>query len=271
MFFVDFEATEKGEIISVGLVGTNRTFHSFVKPQHSELTPFIKQLTGITEHDLKEAPTVNYVFHDIFKWLEEEEKEIPKWQFCSYGEFDKTLIMNSMSDLYFPYSVIAASVMATHMEDASKMTTKFFKTNSISLLKAFNYLKETAAIQHHNALEDAQMLRYVYENLKDKPALSQTPAQLFTHDTGVNENKSYNMPHGKFYCKMHGGKNEREFENIEDAIDWVIDNLITTPNKEEIHRDRIAIKIMKACRGNNLYFQRHWRRVKDNDKKESEN
>ena len=71
------------------------------------------------------------------------------------------------------------------------------------------------------------------------------------------------FPSGKFFARG-AGKNskEREFEDIHTAIDWLINTRIKVEERANIHKDRMALKIMKALRKKETYMQYLWRREK---------
>ena len=70
-YYVDFEATQfAGEIISIGCIREDgETFYSLVAPVKSKITPFITNLTGITEEMLETALDPTTVFNSFYDWV----------------------------------------------------------------------------------------------------------------------------------------------------------------------------------------------------------
>ena len=69
-YFIDFEAQQyTNEIIEIGCVREDGCqFHSLVHPgeKHKKLSGFVKKLTGITQEELNNAPSVDEVFTRFF-------------------------------------------------------------------------------------------------------------------------------------------------------------------------------------------------------------
>ena len=65
-------------------------------------------------------------------------------------------------------AITFASSLKALMSDYSQIVSSYLGTHQIGLNRVYNLLLAEEQVQHHNALEDALMLRYVAENLKDK-------------------------------------------------------------------------------------------------------
>ena len=89
-FFIDFEATQANEIISIGAVTENgATFKSLVKPQLSSISPYINQLTHITEEMVSNAKCLDEVFDEMYDWVTRQCADLTEWEFLSYGGDEK--------------------------------------------------------------------------------------------------------------------------------------------------------------------------------------
>ena len=60
---------------------------------------------------------------------------------------------------------------------------------------------------------------------------------------------------------------EQKHNPLEDAIDWLIKDVMRAKEPETIHRDRIMKNIMKAVRTKKAYCSLKWRRVKEEEVK----
>ena len=172
-FFIDFEAAQfSGYIISIGCVSEcGNTFSTLVKPSRKKLTPFITKLTGITDEMLADAPTPDAAFLLLMEFAKEEScSDIPEW-YC-YGKEDKEFIKHTLHRMSNFYSIIFAQSIMSNLHDYSQDVKDYFENFSVnppSLLKTFLFLNEKGeGTQNHSALEDAEMLKSVCEQLKEK-------------------------------------------------------------------------------------------------------
>lgn len=169
-FYLDFEATRfSNRIISIGCTNERgATFKTLVKPNNGKVDNFITELTGITKEMTDNAPSADEAFNAFAEWAyENSENTVPKY-FC-YGNCDEDFIaatMRTMSD--FKAISFAASVKAL-LIDYSTIVKQYLCTNSIALKKVVALIEDTDEVeQRHDALEDAEMLRKVVENLQTK-------------------------------------------------------------------------------------------------------
>ena len=256
-FYVDFEATQpEQEIISIGVVAENGSkFYALVKPQFSEVSKYIADMTGITNEALEKEQELNVVLGRFHDWCYNQTKNLTEWHFYSYGDSDVDFLKHSLCNIKGEAALIVASLMIATMQDYSKEVKKYFRGNT-SLIKAYNYLKDLENKQKHNALEDAKMLADIFIKTYDKEPLAANPFVEQSID-------SYTFPSGHFFCSA-SGKNakEREFDCIQEAIEWVINTNIRKEDREAVRRDKMATKIMKAIRKKEKYMNYNWRRVK---------
>ena len=258
-FYIDFEATQpEGEIISIGVVSDNgNKFYSLVKPQFSKVSKYITDMTGLTNEMLEEAKDLDSVMFNLYFWCQIQEYQKSNWHFYSYGDGDIDFLKNSLCNLTKDSALIIASLMIATMKDYSTTVRKYFH-GTVSLIKAYNYLKDLEDKQNHNALEDAKMLAEVFAKTANKEPLTTNP---FKEQTIKELN--YTFPSGKFFCKGIGKKSTaRSFECIQDAIEWLINTKIGFASRDAVHRDKMAMKIMKAIRKKDTYMGYNWRREK---------
>ncbi len=75
----------RNEIIEIGAAKVNEkneivdTFDAFVRPEYSEITTFIYQLTGITEKNTRSADSFSEVMDRFLEWIGDEEAVIYSW------------------------------------------------------------------------------------------------------------------------------------------------------------------------------------------------
>ncbi len=269
-FYIDIEATQpENEIIAIGVVaGNGSKFYSLVKPQFSSISQHISELTQITQEDLETAKTINEVLISLDWWIENQEKDIMKCNFISYGEDDK-FFKATLPVITDDQAFTLAAIIMAKLENHYETTRKFFH-GPIKLIHAFNYVQSAKVEQKHNPLDDAIMLQVVYEYMQ-----SNEPLPCHPLNNRYNEPTTpVKMPSGTFWCKhANGGKNGkiRNFATCDEAIDWLIGNVIQSKEPEKIHRERIMANIMKAIRKNGKYCNYCWGRVKEEGEKEENN
>lgn len=172
--YIDFEAngaTQAKEIISIGAVAENgEKFYSLVRP-HTKLDHKIKELTHITQEEAEVAPSIESVMGNFFKWLLDlngGEWKISK--FLVYGSCDKEFIDGSISFVEDEVTITRLQKVRDRIERVDKRVSKKFNRDLINLRSAYLTMKLSAneAVEwQHNALEDAEMLKYVWEHIDE--------------------------------------------------------------------------------------------------------
>lgn len=262
LFFLDFEATQANEIIAIGCVAENgATFHYLVKPQFSSISQYISQMTHILAKDLEQANTIDYVLIEFNRWLMSQDSNIMNCRFISYGD-DEKFIKATLPAITDEYAFTVAAILMAKIENCYEDTRKFFH-GPIKLIHAFNYVQSAEVKQKHNPLEDAMMLQKVYEYTHTHDPL---PCHPLNKDfDAALANATVKMPSGTFWCKRTRGEKTIQminFETCDDAINWLLANVIHPKEPELIHRDRIMANIMKAIRKNSKYCNYYWGRIK---------
>ena len=171
-FFVDFEATQFSErIISIGCIADNgATFSTLVQPARKKDKPtkFITELTGITREMLSTAPCADVAFNAFFDFVLKNAPNEPNEFYC-YGNADKSFIEKTLRDMKNTRAVTFAVRLKESLIDYSTEVQHYFQMNNmIALKKIYSLILDDSVEQHHDALEDAQMLFTVVRNLKEK-------------------------------------------------------------------------------------------------------
>ena len=171
-FFIDFEATQYSEyIISIGCVSeVGEKFYTLVHPIKKKLTPFITEMTGITNEMLESAPDPDSAFTLFADFVKETSRgEVPEY-YC-YGSGDKKFIERTLNRMHNFYAIIFAQSIMSNLSDYSVDVLNYFnsfKENAPSLFKTYLFLaNRDGEKQNHDSLEDAQMLKYIYEHLEE--------------------------------------------------------------------------------------------------------
>lgn len=81
----DMEMIEIGAVLLDPQGGVVGEFQSFIRPyKNPVLTPFCRELTGITQADVDSGPSVHEVMSELALWL----KEYQPLQWYSWGDYD---------------------------------------------------------------------------------------------------------------------------------------------------------------------------------------
>lgn len=171
-FFIDFEATQFSErIINIGCIaGNGATFSTLVKPirKKDKVSQFITDLTGITNEMLIDAPNADEAFNNFFDFVLTQSPDGINEYFC-YGDADVSFIKRTVSDMRNTRAIVFATMLQHSLIDYSGEVKNYFQMgNNIALRKVYSLILEDNVEQHHDALEDAQMLFTVVQNLKNK-------------------------------------------------------------------------------------------------------
>ena len=263
-FYIDFEATQpEQEIISIGAVAENgATFYSLVRPTHSVVTPFIVKLTGITNEDLRDAKSIDEVFKKFYIWLYEQEHDLTKWNFYSYGKDDITFLKNSLVGVTSELHLMVASIMIATMKDYSQNVCRYFCCQNTSLLHAYNYLHNIETKQKHNALEDAEMLAKIASKIDGTSPMTYCP---FNQKASV-ENEEFEWPVGKVITRTLGKQTKiREYVDLRSAIEWIIETTVGKKARSNTSRKKMAQKILKSIEENKKYHNYMWEIIKEEE------
>ncbi len=164
--YVDFEANAvTQEIISIGAVSEDgREFYSLVRP-HTKLDHMIKELTGITQENADAAPSIEEVIADFSAWVNDE-----KPNFVVFGNSDRDFINGSLAFVEDVNIRQYLNFMWNRIDNVAKRVAKKFYRDTIGLRSAYLTMRlafDEPATQDHNALNDAAMLKWVWENIEN--------------------------------------------------------------------------------------------------------
>lgn len=283
-FYLDFEATQfSNHIISIGCVAENgQTFSTFVNPGEKEkISTFITELTGITKDTLSAAPGMDDAFQRLFNFVYYCDPYSEPHYFC-YGDNDADFIKASIKIMHNIESIIFAQSILYALFDYSKSVRRFFNTDqSVALRKLFSFIQTDEVVQKHDALEDAQMLKEVADQLyqfclpEDIEKIRSIPGQK-KPKTASKKKKVSNVflslegstwvcdtgdvTNGKICCYTNTkGKYRRKyFRNMETAVMWLIKYICGGSPKSEKHINHRAKCIRNAIKNNSKYCGMYW-------------
>lgn len=179
-FYIDFEATQfSGYIISIGCVSEDGAqFSTLVAPVKGGINSFITKLTGITAADVRKAPTADQAFNNLFDWVMENGNDGTVPTFFCYGNSDSAFLDKTVAHMNDLRAMVFVLALKAQLIDYSQQASKFLHSDVLSLKKLYTLIKEEEIQQRHDALEDAEMLRFISQNLTKKDISAEALAQV---------------------------------------------------------------------------------------------
>lgn len=282
--FIDIEANQfSGHMMSIGCACENgETFYSLIAlPKGEKPTKFITNLTGITREDLSTASSPDEVFTELASFLKNVSCEEPHFEFYCYGNEDPIFINRTIKHMTDFQAIILAMSIAGNLIDYSKEVQKYygnFKSNPPSLHNAYNFVIAEENEQKHNALEDAMMLKTVYEKLfkisipadgekvYGKPRVREEIGKKkeipdyvrvwLNGNIGKWKAPTCNTGAEMLYCKV--GNKIKKFSSIEEAVYWcIVFNGLGSPKKED-NFNHVAKRVRNALQDGKPYLTCTW-------------
>lgn len=228
-YFIDFEANSpSGEIISIGCVSEKgETFYSLVNCSTS-LGNYVKKITHLTQKQIDKAESIDTVLIFFFSWLMSTiDADYFDWNdinFYHYGSEDIKFIKATLKNIQNSVNYEQFSAVKTRCKSYEKEVQTFFSINQpISLIAAANYFKTEPEEQTHNALDDAKLLKLVFENINGKEPVGSVD---FVFDN-------------KIIVRKHKRKKEIvKYNSLDEALAFCMAHM-----PEECHNDKIKRRV----------------------------
>lgn len=257
-FFLDFEATEKGNhIISIGCISENEdTFSCLCKPSKDgeKIGNFVESLTGITEEMLENAPTADEAFLLFKKWvwtIGNVDVVIPK--FYVYGNNDSKFLIKTAKYMQNTESIFFVMALASMINNYAKNIQTRLHT-SPKLSKLYDLIKKDSTIQKHDALEDAEMLKVIVNsfetnnsifdiltsNISQNSKSKKIPLPDFYNSWILKGKKKFQVPNtytdeNSWTIGCTKGKDTIWFDSVEIAAYWVIRYVVQNHSPRSVH------------------------------------
>lgn len=202
------------EIIQIGAVKLNRdleevaVFNKLIKPTYyNSIHPYIKELTGIVEDDLKNEFDFKVVFNEFLSFIGDE-----PYIFCTWGNSDIKELFNNIKYHNINYNVLPLSYI--DIQEGASRHFKLKRGLKVGLKRAVEFLKLTSSEEFHNAFIDATFTAEIFKRL---------PKEIFKIKLFNTSNRVKKVaPKGtvdyeKLYAQFHKMLN-RELSNEEKNI-----------------------------------------------------
>ena len=266
-YFIDFEATQfSNDIISIGCIDENgEEFYSLINPGEGKLTSFITELTGITDEMLNEADSLDIILKNFFEYLKKHEDG--NCIFYCYGNCDIKFIDKAYKNATSFEAKAALGLLHMGLKDyAPTVQMHYGLIKAIGLQKVINHIRGTEAEQHHNSLEDAIMLKEVYDTIHDQPRevdnydfaewritelpVSKNPVARTRRE--LSEETTIFMSADKKGKKIYG-----QYATMDEAVENIM-QIAKITNVTPKTATRVANKIKNAAQQNKRYCEKYW-------------
>ncbi len=260
--YVDFEANAiTQEIISIGAVTEEgATFYSLVRP-HTKIDHKIKELTGITQENADIAPSIEEVMADFFAWiLVQNGGDWTNPNFMVFGSHDREFINGSLAFVTDEVTRERLNLMWQHIDNIAGRISKKFRQKCIGLRSAYLTMRlafDESAVQDHNALNDALMLKWVWEHIDEyelpegvEPVRIKKPDLRYggkkkritsdgrIYDYDINDDHYY-IPFTVVGKNRRGQEKEWHFQNVKHALTLFHPKKLKTNQAKIIVMDKI--------------------------------
>ena len=163
------------------------TYSIFVKPQFGYLDDFIKNLTGITETDLKEAPSIEEAIESFMNWLPKNEKITA----ISWSDADQYQFKYEIESKKFNVSQEFNELLENWIDCQLEFNEKMHKNKNFSLeeaLVATNIITDGRA---HDGLADAYNTALLYAKMQREDELVLNKYYKLAHEDAEPEHLSF--------------------------------------------------------------------------------
>lgn len=263
-YYIDFEATQfSNRIISVGCVNEKgEEFYSLVNPQR-ELTKFITELTHITQEEVNAAPSADEVFESLWEFCSHDD-EAPT--FICYGDSDGTFAKATLDKMAttFKAKSMLSYIYANIIDYCPLTRVHFGISSSVKLIKVANYYSGQEYEQVHNALDDAKLLKYVYEQIQEHDeefdAFPEYRAKKAAEKIKNEEAaaKAKNPKAEAMYFRLKKGKVVETYTTLEDAIAWVLEHKFSEATRATAKAENVGKRIRAAAGQRKQYCSVTW-------------
>jgi len=157
------ETIQIGAVILDEELKVTEKFSIFVHPEYGFIDSHIRELTGITHRDVKDAPTMSEALRIFSEWIPDEEVGCVCWSNSDYNQIVKEMeakcIDNEKILRVFEYWI-----------DAQEMfNKKIANGRNFSLREAVIASDIVTDVREHNGLDDAYNTALIFAKMTENP------------------------------------------------------------------------------------------------------
>ena len=258
--YFDFEATQFSErIIAIGATCEYGDFECLISSFSKKITPFITELTGITQEMVIGAPTAEEAFIDLRNWINEIALENEVINYHCYGNCDKNFLRNTARKVDNSEIADYINMLANTIIDDSLYVNYQLGVNGIGVHKALKSFKPEIPEQDHDALNDAillyELMKFIDVNVvipvvvKKKKKKKKAPI--------TNTPKTYKIVVKHIFDK---GAKPRTFNNYELAAMWIYQKI--KHRCPDVKYENVRKNVIKAIDTGTSYSCWRWEKIK---------
>ena len=249
-YFVDIECNQyTDDIISIAFEREDYvSFSTLIKPS-TKVTKFITNLTGITNEEAKNAPSIGKALKEVKKWLDDFQDNDT---FYFYGCFDEIVLKKTLNKITNPIGEEIIKYILNHLVDYSLVVQRHFGlVKPVSLIKVVEYYKNEKVIQTHSALEDARFLHYIYTCVEQETDVDK--------DVFIDYKTTDPVSTNTIKCVDENNEVINSFESMSDALTWLI-NDVRQNNRTKLDRQSTRARLAQAIKFQTKYYGYYWQK-----------
>ena len=214
---------------------------------------------------LNEADSLDIILKNFFEYLKKHEDG--NCIFYCYGNCDIKFIDKAYKKATSFEAKAALGLLHMGLKDyAPTVQMHYGLVKAIGLQKVINHIRGTEAEQHHNSLEDAIMLKEVYDTIHDQPRevdnydfaewritelpVSKNPVARMRRE--LSEETTIFMSADKKGKKIYG-----QYATMDEAVENIM-QIAKMTNVTPKTATRVANKIKNAAQQNKRYCEKYW-------------
>ena len=194
-----FEIIQNGAIKLDSNLNILDTFSSYIKSEiYKDIHPFVKKMTGITNSDLKNAPSFKDVYKDFLQFIGSKNAIFGTWGTNDLKELHRNILFYN----------IPLDNLPTMYINIQQHASSFFNNpvgKCIGLQNAISTLELEQDKKYHNALNDAYYTSLVFQKINNKNIKPET----YTYNLSKKEKQKQKQKLKIDYDKLFG-----EFKNM---------------------------------------------------------
>ena len=214
---------------------------------------------------LDEANSLDIILKNFFEYLKKHEDG--NCIFYCYGNCDIKFIDKAYKKANSFEAKAALGLLHMGLKDyAPTVQMHYGLVKAIGLQKVINHIRGTEAEQHHNSLEDAIMLKEVYDTIHDQPRevdnydfaewritelpVSKNPIAKMKRE--LSEETTIFMSADKKGKKIYG-----QYATMDEAVENIM-RIAKMTNVTPETATRVANKIKNAAQHKKRYCEKYW-------------
>ncbi len=183
------------EIVQIGAIKLDSnlnildTFSTYIKSEiYKSIHPFVKKMTGITNSDLKTAPSFEEAYKNFLTFIDSKDAIFGTWGAGDLKELYRNILYYNLSYHELPKSYI----------NIQQHASKFFNNpvgKCIGLQNAISILNLEQDKKYHNAINDAYYTALVFQKINNE----NIKPEFYTYSLSKKEKQNLKIDYDKLF------------------------------------------------------------------------